>query len=58
MFVVLAELGGLTPPTKMRVVVGLAGILGGANPPNIHPGTSFPVIHVMSCFPNCHMRPR
>ena len=25
--------GGLTPPTKMRVVVGLAGILGGVNPP-------------------------
>ena len=39
MFVVLAGLGGLTPPTKMRVVVGLAGILGGVNPPSTHPGT-------------------
>ena len=37
MFVVLAGLGGLTPPTKMRVVVGLAGILGGVNPPQHSP---------------------
>ena len=37
MFVVLAGLGGLTAPTKMRVVVGLAGILGGVNPPQHSP---------------------
>ena len=29
--------GGLTSPTKMRVVVGLAGILGGLNPPQHSP---------------------
>ena len=32
-FVVLVGLGGVNPPTKMQVVVGLAGILGGVNPP-------------------------